>query len=228
MSETAGSGSGRYFVTVIATGREALLALRQLDLDLFKPTARRQAPARAGPPGPPGPAEGTADEEYRIDGLLTLEEIGRLASAGYRVLVQEDAALKARGQVAPRRAPRGRRGAEPSGPVGFEEWLKGMADATAGAAPAAGRAGPSGDHSRGHPAAGPAETSHGGEKEQREPMPPAGYLTAAGLKFGLLYLSTTYPALCQLIVLPETTDGGRTSRALRIGAGGPGERRASC
>jgi len=56
-------------------------------------------------------------------------------------------------------------------------------------------------------------------------MPPAGYLTAAGIESGLLYLSTTYPALCQLIVLPETTSGGRTSRALRISAGGQGERR---
>jgi hypothetical protein len=128
MSETA--GSGRYFVTVIATGREALLALRQLDLDLFKPTARLNRPAgqagQAGQAGPPGPAEGTADEEYRIDGLLTLEEIGRLASAGYRVLVQEDAALKARGQAAPRRARAAGAAPEPSGPVGFEEWLKGM------------------------------------------------------------------------------------------------------
>ena len=119
MSEAA--GSGRYFVTVIATGREALLALRQLDLDLFKPTARPNRPA-----GQAGPVEGTADEEYRIDGLLTLEEIGRLVSAGYRVLVQEDAALKARGQVAPRRARVAGEAPEPSGPVGFEEWLKGM------------------------------------------------------------------------------------------------------
>jgi len=131
MSETA--GSGRYFVTVLATGREALLALRQLELDLFKPTAR---PARPGDPGAPGAAAGgasgyaaggAADEEYRIDGLLTLEEIGRLASAGYRVLVQEDATQKARGQIAPRRTRPAGEAPEPSGPVGFEEWLKGMA-----------------------------------------------------------------------------------------------------
>ena len=126
MSETA--GSGRYFVTVLATGREALLALRQLDLDLFKPTAR--------PNRPPGPAEGTADEESRIDGLLTLEEIGRLASAGYRVLVQEDAMQKARGQIAPRRTRPAGEAPEPSGPVGFEEWLKGMAPPEPPPAPA--------------------------------------------------------------------------------------------
>ena len=139
MSETA--GSGRYFVTVIATGREALLALRQLELDLFKPTAR---PARPDDPGtaaaggaaratPPGAA---ADEEYRIDGLLTLEEIGRLASAGYRVLVQEDAMQKARGQIAPRRTRPAGEAPEPSGPVGFEEWLKGMAPPEPPPAPA--------------------------------------------------------------------------------------------
>ena len=140
MSETA--GSGRYFVTVLATGREALLALRQLELDLFKPTAR---PARPGDPGAPGAAAGgasgyaaggAADEEYRIDGLLTLEEIGRLASAGYRVLVQEDATQKARGQIAPRRTRPAGEAPEPSGPVGFEEWLKGMAPPEPPPAPA--------------------------------------------------------------------------------------------
>src|SRR5918995_1860021 len=75
---------GRYFVTVIAGGREGLLALRALDLDLFKPTAREAVPTAPGDPGRPG--------EFTVDGLLTLEEIGGLASAGYRVLVHEDAA----------------------------------------------------------------------------------------------------------------------------------------
>jgi hypothetical protein len=116
-------------VTVIAGGREGLLALRALDLDLFKPTAREAVPTAPGDPGRPG--------EFTVDGLLTLEEIGGLASAGYRVLVHEDAAQKARGQISPRHgaAASGAGGAARAAPevaprateaVGFEEWLQGM------------------------------------------------------------------------------------------------------
>jgi hypothetical protein len=108
----AGAG-GRYFVTVYAPGREALLALSQEELDLFKPTAKE---ADVG--------------ELRIDGLLTLEEIGRLVDAGYRVLVQAHEAHRARGQVTPRRAVAGTvpGGGAPAGTqaVGFEEWLRGF------------------------------------------------------------------------------------------------------
>jgi hypothetical protein len=124
-------------VTIIAGGREGLQALRGLDLDLFKPTARAAVPTAPGDPGRPG--------EFTVDGLLTLEEIGRLVSAGYRVLVHEDAAQKARGQISPRRvAPaegaggsRAARAARAAGAapevapqateaIGFEEWLQGM------------------------------------------------------------------------------------------------------
>ena len=108
---TRSGGGGRYFVTVIAAGRDALVALRQHDLDLFKPTARPAGPA----PGAAGGAAGAG--EFRVDGLLTLEEIGRLVGAGYRVLVRESATQKARGQIAA--------GAAPGGAIGFEQWLKG-------------------------------------------------------------------------------------------------------
>jgi murein tripeptide amidase MpaA len=50
-------------------------------------------------------------------------------------------------------------------------------------------------------------------------MPPAGYLTAAGIEAGLQYLTTTYPSLCRLVLLPEASREGRTSRAVRIGSG---------
>jgi murein tripeptide amidase MpaA len=56
-------------------------------------------------------------------------------------------------------------------------------------------------------------------------MPPAGYLTAAGLESGLQHLATTYPALCQLTVLPETSWEGRTSRAVKIASGGGPDRK---
>ncbi len=50
-------------------------------------------------------------------------------------------------------------------------------------------------------------------------MPPAGYLSAAGVQSCLQYLATTYPAICQLIVLPETSVEGRTIRAIKIASG---------
>ena len=122
------SGNGRFFVTVIAPNREALQALRQHDLDLFRPTAK---PAEAG--------------EFKVDGLLTLAEIGQLASAGYRVVVHEDAGRRARGQTAVLGRPLDASPADrtPDGPspaaapvtpgtsagtpaVGFQDWLKGM------------------------------------------------------------------------------------------------------
>jgi len=50
--------------------------------------------------------------------------------------VQEDAMQKARGQIAPRRTRPAGEAPEPSGPVGFEEWLKGMAPPEPPPAPA--------------------------------------------------------------------------------------------
>jgi len=49
------------------------------------------------------------------------------------------------------------------------------------------------------------------------------YLSAAGIEACLQYLAATYPAICQLIVLPEPSVEGRTSRAVKISHGG-GER----
>lgn len=51
-------------------------------------------------------------------------------------------------------------------------------------------------------------------------MPPTGYLTASGIESCLVYLANTYPAVCQLIVLPETSVEGRTIRAIKIAHGG--------
>jgi carboxypeptidase T len=48
-------------------------------------------------------------------------------------------------------------------------------------------------------------------------MPPPGYLSAAGIESCLVYLANTYPAICQLIILPEQSHQGRTIRAVRIG-----------
>jgi len=72
----------RFFVTVFARDRAALRQLADFDLDLFQATAR---------PGDDG--EG---EEPRIEGLLSLEEIGRLVEAGYRVAVDATEASRSR------------------------------------------------------------------------------------------------------------------------------------
>jgi hypothetical protein len=70
----------RFFVTVFARDRAALRQLADFDLDLF------QATARAGEEG----------EEPRIEGLLSLEEIGRLVEAGYRVAVEATESSRSR------------------------------------------------------------------------------------------------------------------------------------
>lgn len=69
----------RFFVTVTAPSREALLALSELDLDLFPVTAR------------------AADNgEATIEGLLTREEIASLERRDYRVRVDEHVSKRAR------------------------------------------------------------------------------------------------------------------------------------
>ncbi len=48
---------------------------------------------------------------------------------------------------------------------------------------------------------------------------PTGYLSSSGIESCLIYLSNAYPAICQLITLPESSAEGRTQRAVRIGKG---------
>ncbi len=55
-------------------------------------------------------------------------------------------------------------------------------------------------------------------------MPPTGYLTVAGIESCLQYLASTYPSICKLIVLPETSVEGRTSRAIKIANGSGADR----
>src|SRR5262249_60007145 len=50
-------------------------------------------------------------------------------------------------------------------------------------------------------------------------MPLTGYLTAAGIESCLTYLANTYPAICQLITVQETSIEGRVSRAVKIAKG---------
>ena len=114
---------GKYFVTVIAPDRAALLRLASYELDLLQQTAAvterrtvRLAAAAAGAEAgakeyvEAGPAQTAQDTS--IEGLLTLEQIGRLVGDGYQVLVREGAAKRARaGQV-----------------MEFQDWLKAVTE----------------------------------------------------------------------------------------------------
>jgi carboxypeptidase T len=55
-------------------------------------------------------------------------------------------------------------------------------------------------------------------------MPPSGYLTATGIESCLQYLATTYPAICSLIPMPETSIEGRTIRAIKVASGSGADR----
>jgi carboxypeptidase T len=68
-----------FFVTVFAPNRCALLSLGDYYLDLFHATAKV-----------------SENQEFTIEGLLTLEEVERLVEGSYRVLVEEESSQRAR------------------------------------------------------------------------------------------------------------------------------------
>ena len=69
----------KYFATVIAPSKRALLDLQKYDVDLFQPTSRIND-----------------RKEFVIEGLLTLEDVAKLLDGGYQVLVQEESSKRAR------------------------------------------------------------------------------------------------------------------------------------
>jgi hypothetical protein len=71
--------ASRFFVTVYAESSQGLQDLRRYDFDLFRATARADAPGR-----------------FQIEGLLTLEEVRRLVVDGYSVLVEQHESRRAR------------------------------------------------------------------------------------------------------------------------------------
>jgi len=93
MSE-GGTRPKRFFVTVIAPTQAALLQLQRYDFDVFAPTSRT-----------------TPAGEFIIDGLLGLEQAGRLVEDGYQVLVKHESSSKARAATEK---------------VEFDQWLKDM------------------------------------------------------------------------------------------------------
>jgi len=55
-------------------------------------------------------------------------------------------------------------------------------------------------------------------------MPPTGYLTEQGIGSCLEYLASTFPSICQLLILPATSAEGRTCRAIKIAKGSGADR----
>ncbi len=99
---------GKFFVTVMATSQEDLKALQQYHLDLFRTTANTLE-MNALSPILGVTAQETRQPQFAIEGLVTLEDIGRLVESGYQVLVSRPAPRQA--QVRP---------------IEFDEWLKGL------------------------------------------------------------------------------------------------------
>jgi carboxypeptidase T len=63
------------------------------------------------------------------------------------------------------------------------------------------------------------------QRDEVTGVPPAGYLTAAGVEACIQWLASTYPQICQLIPLPEASVEGRAIHLLKIGHGSaPGRR----
>jgi hypothetical protein len=80
----------RYFVTIHASDEREFRRLLDYDFDLF---ATRK---------------GEGDRDYAVDGLIRLEDVGRLVDDGYQVLVGEPDTPK-----------------EPPRVARADEWLKG-------------------------------------------------------------------------------------------------------
>ena len=110
----------RFFVTVIAPDRRSLVQLRRYDFDLFRQTAQltstRSVTMRAAGAASDIASYQESDKveesnEFVIDGLLNLAEVGQLVDDGYQVLVKQNSEQQSRGNAEV---------------VEFSEWLKGM------------------------------------------------------------------------------------------------------
>lgn len=67
----------KYFVEITAQSKQQLINLQKFELDLFQPTAKVKN-----------------NNEFTIEGLITLENVEKLVEGGYKVLVKKEAAKK--------------------------------------------------------------------------------------------------------------------------------------
>jgi hypothetical protein len=107
----------KYFVTVVAPDRAALLRLASYGLDLLHQTAAitehrtvRLAAARdkTRPREFVEAKPAQVARQHAIDGLLTLEQVARLVRDGYEVVVRQEARKRARATQV----------------MEFQDWLK--------------------------------------------------------------------------------------------------------
>jgi len=68
----------KFFVKVFAQSKSRLIGLQKFELDLFQPTSKM------------------TDNEFTIEGLLTLEQVGVIVENGYKVLVEETSSKRTR------------------------------------------------------------------------------------------------------------------------------------
>ncbi len=99
---------GKFFVTIMAASQEELGALQQYHLDLFRTTANKlEMNVLSAILG--ADAQEARQPQFGIEGLVTLEDIGRLVEDGYQVLVSRPAPRQAQVKA-----------------IEFDEWLKGL------------------------------------------------------------------------------------------------------
>ena len=67
----------KYFVEVIASNKQQLINLQKFELDLFQPTAKS-----------------IDDKEFKIDGLISSDEINKLVENGYKVVIKKESMKK--------------------------------------------------------------------------------------------------------------------------------------
>ena len=63
----------RYFVQIEARSKQALIVLQKLELDLFQPTTKDKED----------------ENKFTTEGLITLEDVGKLVEKEYKVLVKK-------------------------------------------------------------------------------------------------------------------------------------------
>ncbi|HEY9660059.1 MAG TPA: hypothetical protein V6C65_16500 [Allocoleopsis sp.] len=113
-------GKDHFFVTIIASNQEDIRQLGKYGLDLFQQTSAvtektqvhmRSIRDQVGIATYEKTDRMTEAQEFSIQGLLTLAEIGQLVEDGYSVLVRESAMKRSPVQT---------------GGIDFQTWLKGM------------------------------------------------------------------------------------------------------
>ena len=163
----------KYFVEVIASNKQQLINLQKFELDLFQPTAKS-----------------IGAKEFKIDGLISLDDINKLVENGYKVVIKSESMKKTPAVQET---------------TSFQEWSetakKRQEVATRGI-----------KREKEETAGEPSESL----STSLSTLSFTGYLTSEGIDSALQYIAKSYPSLVQSIVLPEKTHEGRTSRAIKV------------